>query len=80
MSTVSSGGMLTLLRTAYTLGTECIYRVARAQVRGRTAAMGATHTNDLVNIGEFYQQQILPDLQAPGDEVRCPQITPCKHG
>ena len=40
------------------------------QVRGRTAAMGATHTNDLVNIAEFYQQQILPDLQAPGDEVR----------
>jgi len=40
------------------------------QVRGRTAAMGATHTNDLVNIAEFYQQQIVPDLQAPGDEVR----------
>ena len=32
--------------------------------------MGATHTNDLVNIAEFYQQQIVPDLQAPGDEVR----------
>ena len=42
----------------------------RIQVRGRTAAMGATHTNDLVNIADFYQQQILPDLQAPGDEVR----------
>ncbi len=32
--------------------------------------MGATHTNDLVNIAEFYQQQIVPDLQAPRDEVR----------
>ena len=32
--------------------------------------MGATHTNDLVNVADFYQQQILPDLQAPGDEVR----------
>ncbi|EIE27359.1 Cse1-domain-containing protein [Coccomyxa subellipsoidea C-169] len=39
-----------------------IYLVVALTVRGRTAAQGATTTNQLVNIGDFYSQQIAPEL------------------
>lgn len=35
-----------------------IYLVVALTVRGRTAAQGATTTNQLVNIGDFYTQQV----------------------
>lgn len=35
------------------------------QVRGKTAATGATTTNTLVNIGDFFLQQIEPELRSP---------------
>ena len=35
-----------------------IYLVVALTVRGRTAAQGATTTNQLVNIGDFYSQQV----------------------
>lgn len=35
-----------------------MYLVVALTVRGRTAAQGATNTNQLVNIGDFYSQQV----------------------
>mmetsp|Transcript_40918 Transcript_40918/g.105829 ORF Transcript_40918/g.105829 Transcript_40918/m.105829 type:complete len:971 (-) Transcript_40918:235-3147(-) len=41
-----------------------IYLVVALTVRGKTSAMGATTTNQLVSIGEFFSSQVLPELQA----------------
>ena len=35
-----------------------LYLVVALTVRGRTAAAGATATNQLVNVPDFYQQQV----------------------
>jgi Cse1 len=40
------------------------YLVVALTVRGRTATAGATATNELVNVLEFFRQQMVPDLQA----------------
>ena len=39
-----------------------LYLVTALTVRSRTAAQGATNTNQLVNIPDFFNQQV-PDLQ-----------------
>lgn len=39
-----------------------IYLVSALAVRSRTAASGATMTNELVNIGDFYNSYIAPEL------------------
>jgi exportin-2 (importin alpha re-exporter) len=42
-----------------------IYLVIALTVRGKSDAKGATATNELVNIGDFFAAHILPELQAP---------------
>eukprot|EP00897_Mesotaenium_endlicherianum_P004221 jgi/Mesen1/3827/ME000207S02837 len=42
-----------------------IYLVVALAVRQKTAAAGATATNELVKIGDFFSAQILPELRAP---------------
>ena len=44
-----------------------LYLVTALTVRGRTAAQGATTTNQLVNISDFFNQQVC--LEAP-----CPYL------
>lgn len=39
-----------------------MYLVLALTVRGKTGAAGATTTNPLVNIGDFYEQQVKPEL------------------
>ena len=41
-----------------------IYLVSALAVRGRTAAAGATSTNQLVNLQEFYAAHVAPELAA----------------
>ncbi len=41
-----------------------IYLVMALTVRGKTAAQGATATNQLVNVMDFFSQHILPELQS----------------
>ncbi|KAL6780583.1 hypothetical protein ACKKBF_B12565 [Auxenochlorella protothecoides x Auxenochlorella symbiontica] len=41
-----------------------IYLVAALTLRGKTASAGATSTNDLVNLQDFYAQHIAPELAA----------------
>jgi len=41
-----------------------VYLVTALTARGRTAASGATATNELVNLGDFYRTHIAPDLMA----------------
>lgn len=45
-----------------------LYLVTALTVRGRTAAQGATTTNQLVNIPDFFQQQVGP---SPSLSMRC---------
>ena len=40
-----------------------VFLVTSLAVRGRVASKGATATNELVPVLDFYQAQILPDLQ-----------------
>lgn len=47
-----------------------IYLVSALAVRGRTAAAGATSTNELVNLQEFYAAHVAPELAAPDVEAR----------
>ena len=47
-----------------------IYLVLALTVRGKTAAQGATTTNQLVNILDFFNQHILPELQSPQMDQR----------
>ena len=41
-----------------------IYLVMALTVRGKTAAQGATTTNQLVNVLDFFSQHVLPELQS----------------
>ncbi len=41
-----------------------IYLVMALTVRGKTAAQGATTTNQLVNVMDFFNQHVLPELQS----------------
>jgi len=41
-----------------------IYLVVALTVRGKTSSAGATSTNQLVSIGDFFSSQVLPELQA----------------
>ena len=41
-----------------------IYLVMALTVRGNTAAKGATTTNQLVNVMDFFSQHVLPELQS----------------
>lgn len=41
-----------------------IYLVMALTVRGKTAAQGATTTNQLVNVMDFFNQHILSELQS----------------
>ena len=41
-----------------------IYLVTTLSAKGQTARHGATQINELVNITEFYQNHILPELQS----------------
>ena len=47
-----------------------IYLVMALTVRGKTAAQGATTTNQLVNILDFFNQHILSELQSPRPDER----------
>ena len=42
-----------------------IYLVIALTVRGKSDAKGATTTNDLVNVGDFFAQHVVPELQLP---------------
>lgn len=42
-----------------------IYLVIALTVRGKTEARGATSLNELVNVVDFFNAQLLPELQAP---------------
>ena len=41
-----------------------MYLVTALTVRGKTAAAGATTTNELVSLQDFFAQQVAPELQA----------------
>jgi hypothetical protein len=47
-----------------------IYLVMAVTVRGRTGERGATTTNRLVDVGDFFAKQVLPELQDPNVDVR----------
>lgn len=47
-----------------------IYLVMALTVRGKTAAQGATTTNQLVNVTDFFNQHILPELQSHQPDER----------
>ena len=47
-----------------------IYLVSALAVRGRTAAAGATSTNSLVNLQEFYAAHVAPELAATDVDAR----------
>lgn len=47
-----------------------VYLVLALTVRGKTAAQGATTTNQLVNVLDFFNQHILPELQSPQMDQR----------
>ncbi|KAF8072350.1 hypothetical protein HT031_000009 [Scenedesmus sp. PABB004] len=42
-----------------------VFLVMAVTVKGKTGERGATTTNALVNIGDFFAQQVLPELQDP---------------
>eukprot|EP00879_Flechtneria_rotunda_P024675 GHRR01026177.1.p1 GENE.GHRR01026177.1~~GHRR01026177.1.p1 ORF type:complete len:383 (+),score=119.03 GHRR01026177.1:288-1436(+) len=42
-----------------------VYLVMAVTVKGKTGERGATTTNRLVNISDFFTQQVLPELQNP---------------
>ena len=42
-----------------------VYLVIALTVRGKSEAKGATATNELVNIGDFFSAHIVPELQVP---------------
>jgi exportin-2 (importin alpha re-exporter) len=46
----------------------CMFLITAVAARGTTAASGATETNQLVNIVDFFRAQVLPELQAPLDQ------------
>lgn len=50
--------------TAWKAKDTACYLVTALAVRGKTAAAGATTTNALVNLQDFYGQQVAPELQA----------------
>lgn len=47
-----------------------IYLVSALAVKGRTAAAGATSTNALVNLQDFYAAHVAPELAAPDVNAR----------
>ncbi|KAH7622261.1 putative Exportin-2 [Nannochloris sp. 'desiccata'] len=47
-----------------------IYLVSALAVKGRTAAAGATSTNSLVNLQDFYASHVAPELAAPDVDAR----------
>jgi exportin-2 (importin alpha re-exporter) len=47
-----------------------IYLVSALAVKGRTAAAGATSTNSLVNLQDFYASHVAPELAAPDVNAR----------
>ena len=46
-----------------------MYLIMALTVRGKTAASGATSTNQLVNIGQFFQEHVVPELSTPRDHL-----------
>jgi exportin-2 (importin alpha re-exporter) len=46
-----------------------MYLIMALTVRGKTAAAGATSTNQLVNIGQFFQEHVVPELQSNKDTL-----------
>eukprot|EP00878_Enallax_costatus_P016271 GHUV01017068.1.p1 GENE.GHUV01017068.1~~GHUV01017068.1.p1 ORF type:complete len:703 (+),score=205.92 GHUV01017068.1:410-2518(+) len=47
-----------------------VYLVMAVTVKGKTGEKGATTTNRLVNINDFFTQQVLPELQDPNVNER----------
>lgn len=47
-----------------------LYLVLAVAVKGRTGEKGATSTNKLVNVDDFFTQQVLPELQDPNVDAR----------
>lgn len=47
-----------------------IYLVMALTVKGKTAAQGAVTTNEFVNIPDFFNQHILPELQSASADER----------
>ena len=41
-----------------------VYLVIALTIRGTTAKLGATQTNNLINLMDFYTSTVLPELQA----------------
>lgn len=56
--------------TAWQAKDAAIYLVSALTVKGRTAAAGATSTNALVNLQEFYSAHVAPELAAADVEAR----------
>lgn len=42
-----------------------IYLVTSLTAKGQTSKHGITHTNELVNVQDFFREHIVPDLQSP---------------
>lgn len=47
-----------------------LYLVMALTVKGKTAAQGATTTNEFVNIPDFFEQHIMPELQSANADER----------
>ena len=47
-----------------------LYLVMALTVKGKTAAQGATTTNEFVNIPDFFNQHIMPELQSANADER----------
>lgn len=43
---------------------SAMFLIMALTIKGKTAATGATSTNALVNIGQFFQEHVVPELQA----------------
>lgn len=57
-----------------------LYLVTALTVRGRTAAQGATTTNQLVNIPDFFQQQVRSCSLCLGKYCEAAALPrPCRH-
>lgn len=48
-----------------------IYLVTSLAAKGKTEKHGITQTNQLVNLLDFYQAHILPDLSSPNGKSAC---------
>ena len=69
---------LTLTLTNWKAKDAAIYLVIALTLKGSTSRLGATQTNSLVNLADFCQSHVLPELQAATPSPD-PQPSPNPH-